>query len=374
MAGLLFRRRPRAALSLFGACALALALSLLAAAPALSQGRLEGRVVRGGQGVPGAAVTLHRVTRDTSGAVANARAGVDGAFSVALPPPPPRAAGDTSGFIVFFATADVDGVRYFGPPVHAGDARSAYEITAFDTTSAKAAVDSLRIARRDVAMIPTDGGGWEIGEVVRVENRAGRTLVPAGGKPVVGFAVPAEISAFEVGEGEVRPDEVARVGDRVWLTSPFPPGTREIFLRYVIPPTVAELAVRGGYPTDTLNVFVRKPGPAVTVQGLSGPSDFQAEGQVFSRYSAYRLDRAARVTVEWHVPMPSPVDPRIAAVALAALVLGAGAWAALRRGGTPPGGDPRLRAAGAARAAPAPPAGEQGGAEEAPDRSGAAVG
>lgn len=331
----------------------AVVLVLLLAPVAAAQERLEGRVVRNASGVAGVPVTLHRVTNGASGPVGETTTGAGGAFSFPLPEAPPRR--DSTDFVVFFATAETDGVRYFGPPLHTTDARGSYRIAVYDTTSAAAAVDSVRVARRDVALMPSEGGGWEVGEIVRFHNASGRTVVTAGGKPVVGFSLPDSVAAFEVGDGEVTSQEVARVGNRVLLNSPFPPGVREVFVRYRIPDRSSEFRVTPDRATDTLHVFVRQPSPAITADGLAGPRPFRAESDEFVQYSAFGLRPGAEVGIEWRVPLSSPVDPRIAAMLAAALVLAVGAWAALRRGG------------------PAPPSGGIP-ADRAPERAGAAAG
>lgn len=322
----------------------AVVLVLLVAPVAAAQERLEGRVVRNGSGVAGVPVTLHRVTNGASGPAGETTTGAGGAFSLPLPPPPPRR--DSTDFVVFFATVEADGVRYFGPPLHTTDAPADYRIAVYDTTSAAGAVDSVRVARRDVALVPSDGGGWEVGEIVRFHNTSGRTIVTAGGKPVVGFSLPDSVAAFEVGDGEVTSQEVARVGKRVLLNSPFPPGVREVFVRYRIPDDASEFRVAPDRATDTLHFFVRQPSPAITADGLTGPRSFRAENEEFVQYSAFGVKPGAALGVEWAVPLSSPVDPRIAAMVAAALVLAVGVWAALRRGGPAPpsGGAPAERA------------------------------
>jgi hypothetical protein len=97
-------------------CLAVLAAGLLTL-PAIAQAQttLQGRVVRAGAGVPNAAVELHRVGSDTSGMLAAGTAGADGRFAFAVP------AADSAAFTVYFATATVDGVRYFGPALHPGD-------------------------------------------------------------------------------------------------------------------------------------------------------------------------------------------------------------------------------------------------------------
>ncbi len=303
---------------------LALALALLAA-PAAAQ-EMRGVVVRDGQPLPGVSVALHRVTRGQSGEVGKGTTAADGAFRFRLPPAP-----DSAGFVVYFATAQVAGVRYFGPPLHAGDAGNDYRVVAYDTTSSPAAVDSVRIVRRDVALVPDPQGGWEVGEILRIENRARRTVVPDGGKPVWGFTIPAEATSFEVGEGSVAANEVVQVRSRVLLSTPLVPGTRDVFVRYRIPRDLREMAVPVREATDTLNLFVREPAPPVEVEGLRETGRFTAEGDSFRQFTAAGLRSGARVSIAWEGPSVPPVDPRIAAVALTAAVLAAGAWAALRR-------------------------------------------
>ncbi|HEY0093839.1 MAG TPA: hypothetical protein VGB96_05920, partial [Archangium sp.] len=161
--------RIRGAARLTGArLAVVFALALLAT-PAAAQ-TLAGRVTRAGSLAEGLTVELHRVTRNTRGPVTRVTTGQGGAFSIPLPP-----VQDTAGFTVFFATATADGVRYFGPVVHGGKGDTNYKIEVFDTTTSRSVVDSVRVTRRDVVMIPGSEGGWEVAELVRVDNRARRT-------------------------------------------------------------------------------------------------------------------------------------------------------------------------------------------------------
>jgi hypothetical protein len=141
------------------------ALALVIPAPAAAQTELTGRVVRGGAGVPGTPVELHRVSRDASGQLAEATTGPDGAFRFTLPAPAEGA------FNVYFATATVDGVRYFGPALHGGEEEQGYTVQAYDTTSTRGSGGGAahRAARRD------PGGG----DAGRVGGRRGG----AGGEP-----------------------------------------------------------------------------------------------------------------------------------------------------------------------------------------------
>lgn len=303
-----------------------------ATSPAAAQGTLEGRVVRGGAGVPGAAVELHRVGTDTSGMIATGRADAAGTFRFAIPP------ADTAGFTVFFATAMVDGVRYFGPALHPGEPGTRYEVAVYDTTSARPALDALRVSRRDVIVIAGQRGGWEVAEVVRVENPTGRTVVGPEGRPVFGMAVPEGAIDFQTEEPGVseaadreKPQDLVLMGGEVRATVPLTPGGRDFFFRYRLPARTGTLALPLSRRTDTLAVYVRQPAPGVEVEGLPPGEPFEAEGEQFLRYTGTALAPGRTVSIRSPSHGGAPVDPRLAGGVAAGLVLAVGAWLALRR-------------------------------------------
>lgn len=313
--------------------ALAALLALvLPPASAAAQSELSGRVLRGGEGVAGAEVELHRVSRDSSGRLARAVSGPGGAFRFPLPP------AEEGAFTVYFATANVDGVRYFGPALHGGDEGSGYVVQAYDTTSAPAAVAAVRVVRRDVILVPGMRGGWEVAEVVRVENPLDRTVVGPGGTPVFGFGVPEEAAELQTEEpmtaaaGSESPQDLVLMGGRVLATVPLTPGGRDFFFRYRLPARTGDLALPLGTAVDTLNVYVREPAPGVRVEGMAAGEPFEADGERFVRFTGSGLAPDATVRVSWRGPGGSPVDVRVAAGVLAALVLAGGAvFAAARR-------------------------------------------
>ncbi|CAA9348887.1 MAG: hypothetical protein AVDCRST_MAG68-3460 [uncultured Gemmatimonadetes bacterium] len=316
---------------------LAFVFALALAAPASAQ-TLAGTVTRAGAPAPGLEVELHRVTRNTRGPVARVSSGLGGAFSIPLPP-----VQDTAGFTVFFATAVADGVRYFGPVVHGGAGDTRYRIEVFDTTTSRATVDSVHVTRRDVVMIPGSEGGWEVAELVRVDNRARRTLVPDATRPLFGIAIPRGSTAFEAGDGgdgsgspQAGPrqaaGEIVRVGDRVWVAAPLVPGERDFIFRYRLPPSPQQATLPVEHATDSVNLYVRQPSPDIEVAGLGDSRPFAVEGDQFLLYTGAGVRAGSKVGLDWRGPTPSPVDPRWAALGLTAMVLAAGAWLAVRRG------------------------------------------
>jgi hypothetical protein len=290
--------------------------------------QLQGRVLLQGEtGVENVAVELHRVTRDTAGVVATAVTGAEGTFRVQLP------AVDTTGFTVFFATAEYRGVRYFGAPLHPNDPRDSYSVTVFDTLAVAAAADPIRLLRRDMILLPDPQGGWEVNEIVHLANPGAHTLVASAGLPTWEFRIPADAVAFEAGEGEADAarSEIVRMDDRVLLMAPVVPGGREIFVRYRIPASLAAFDIAVTYPVRSLRVFVAQPAPAVAVQGLAQGEPLNAEGQTFAVYEGSQLEPGAVVAVTWRSGAP-PFDPTAAALTVAALLLLVGAAAAVRQG------------------------------------------
>lgn len=307
-------------------------LLLFAAAPLSAQARLEGRVVRDGRGMPGVAVQLHRVTRDSRGQIDSTVSGPDGRFAMVLPRVDPAA-----GFTVFFTTAIAGRVRYFGPAVHPEETTAGYAITVFDTTSASGLADSVRISRRDLFLIPDMDGTMQVAEIVRLRNRGGRTLVSES-QPRISIPLPPGAESFEAGETD-RADSTrspnpgfARVGDRAWLTDPLVPGDRDFFFRYKLAPKVRRMPLSIGRTTDTLFVYVRQPAPEVKARGIGAGVPYSAEGENFVRFSATGLGADADASLDWRGPAPPPIDPRWTALAVAGAILAAGAVVAARRG------------------------------------------
>jgi len=306
-------------------CAAALAVAA-SALPAHGQGRLQGRIEKDSSGVADVAVTLHRVTRDSAGAVSTTRSSAGGVFSFTLPP------ADTAGFTVFFATAEYQGIRYFGPPLHSSDARTGYQLEVFDTAriAPGAHPDGVALTRRDVILLREPQGGWEVNEVVQVKNQARRTWVPEQGRASWSFLIPKDVGAFEAGDGGTPPDEVRLMGERVMVTAPLPPGSHEALVRYRLPAATDHYVVTPEQPIDTVQFFVKLPAPQLEIVGVSLVDTVSADGQRFARYSAVNVQPGATLSVGWEGPATAPVDPVKAAVGVLLLILGGGTALALR--------------------------------------------
>lgn len=309
------------------ASALALgALWCSVASAQIAGGRtLHGRVILDGEPVIDVPVTLHRVTPEESGPVGTDRTGADGAFQFTLPEP------EGEAFEVFFATAEYLSVRYFGPAVHGGVMPEQYAVAVHDTTSSLPG--AIRVTRRDIVLLPEPQGGWEANEVVQLQNTADRTLVSSDAMPTWEMRLPAGVTDFHAGEGEVSAAEVMLMGDRVLLLSPIQPGVRELFLRYRVPVELEALALAVDTPTDTLHLFLGQPSIPVEMSGLVTTNVIEVQGERFVRYGAADLDAGDQVGMQWEAPASPPLPPEIAAVIAAAVVLLGGSVLAMRTRG-----------------------------------------
>ncbi len=301
-----------------------------AAAPgsAAAQSFLRGRVVRGGVGVAGAPVQLHRVSADAQGVADSTVSGADGGFSLRRPP-----SGVAGGFEVVFATATHHGLRYFGPAVQGSASPDGYEVAVHDTTSAAAAADSVRVARRDLFLVPDSAnGGWRAVERVRLRNASERTLV-LGARPAVGVTLPSGAEEFVAGGGDprVQPLAMASTDGRAWVTDPIFPGEGHALYRYHLPGSAAGAELAPSEATDTLYLYLPRGVSGVRVTGVLDVSAVTVEGEPLTRYGG-AIRPGTRIVVEWGERGGASRSGWVLAAVLAAAVLaGVGAWVRARR-------------------------------------------
>ena len=136
------------------------------------------------------------------------------------------------------------------------------------------------------------------------------------------------------------PPVAAHAGDRVLVLAPLIPGDRELFLRYRIPQSLERAALEIGAPTDTMNVFIGQPSPAVEVTGLTTTKVVEAQGEQFVQYGTTAIGEGDEVSLSWDAPASAPVAPEVAGGAAAFLVLLVGSWFAFRHRGAAGAGGP----------------------------------
>ena len=285
---------------------------------------LEGRVENAGVAVPTATVVLHRVTADAAGEIDSVRVDMEGRFRLPLPSvPDPGGRGE-----VYFASVRHDGVVYFGQPVfQAVQLDSLYTIEVYDTVSVSEGGDEVSVSVRYVVVQPVEEG-WEITDLIQIDNGGARTLVPPGdGQPIWSHPLPVDIREAIVGEGEIAPEGVTISDGTIRVTAPLPPGTRQVVVRYLVDELDFTLPAPGA--TAHMELLVREPAPILEVEGLLAAEAVPMEqGVTYRRYTAVDLLNTSVTVAPGTLPTDLPV--REIAVLLTLLLTLAGLWTYLR--------------------------------------------
>lgn len=299
--------------------------SAAAQTPGIQSGDvLNGTVVFGGEPAPDLTVELHHITDLGGGMSAEGRSDANGHFSFTLEPD------STATTNVFFVTAEKSGIRYFGSPMHSGaPVPEAYSVEVFDTASSVPV--PIRVPVRDVFLTALPDGAWEVNDWIRITNENQVALVAPAGGPTFQLRIPESATDFEVGEGSVLSSEVTRMGDRIMLLTPVTPGTRDLLVRYRLPPRPTEASFIIGEPTDTMNLYVLQPSHLTEVVGLPRLSSIPYEDDEYLRYSGNDLEPESQVDLAWSGALAAPVSPIIAAVVASLLLLAGGAILAARQ-------------------------------------------
>lgn len=278
-------------------------------------------------------VVLHRVGRDGGAPVDTTRTGGDGSFAFRLP------AADSGA--VFLATTRYDGVLYFGPAAHFGDAPDSYRITVYRARAVSDG-DSLVLRARTV-VLTREGDGLRVMDLVDVQGLAGRTLVGAGRPDTAGAArsagdvpagadggvrsrggggpwwsvtLPAGAVDPEVLPGGVDPEAVEFGAGRVRVGAVVPPPGRRVALGYRLPGDVP-VEYHPRRPVRRFELLVRNPeGAELEVSGLRSVGTVESPQGPVQRYRGTGIGAGDTIRIR----LAGGEGP------------GAGAWAALGAG------------------------------------------
>jgi len=259
---------------------------------------LVGRVVRGGSGagrdvldrtaepepgeragVPSMTVELHRVTADGGSVVDSAVTGADGSFRFSL--------SDDEARPLFLVAARHQGVRYFGPALHAGlEPEGPYEVVVYDTSAVAAAPAGLRVAVRHVVVTRGPGGGLDVAEVIDVVGSTDRTLVAASDTLALwSTALPAEAAQVEELESQIPTGAVEFLEGRARLRSMIPPAGVRLSYTYRLPGETLDLPIE--HPTARVELVVA--GADAEVRGAAHAETSTRAGRLLHRYEGASL-------------------------------------------------------------------------------------
>ena len=300
---------------------------------------LSGRAmrIRGGDttALAGAEIVAHHIGTREQGPLDSLRADARGAFRFTIARP------DTASMYV--VSTRYAGIGYFSDPFSPKDRAGAdtIRLAVYDTASAGAPLDVA--VRHLVISAPGGDGSRDVLDIVQVGNPGETTRVPRDSSaPTWHMKLPRGIASFQVGEGDVPTSAVVQAGDSLDVTAPFPPGLKQVVVTYVVPRDLTTLSVPLDQPTLRLELLVEDSSASASGANLVAADPLTIQGRRFRRFSA--SDIPVGETVQITFGAAGTRNLGWLAVALSAVLLGAGGYIAAQR-----------RRAGAPAAAPAEP-------------------
>lgn len=269
----------------------------------------------------GAMVVLHRISASRQGPLDSMRAGADGRFAFRVP-------ADSQALML--ASTRYSGIEYFSRPtrVAPGHGDASLLIVAADTSST---VPISIAARYIVVSRPAREGQRGILDLIVMQNRGDATRVGRDSTlPAWTMRLPAGLTAFEVGDGEVSPAAVGLSGDTMAVAAPLSPGERQLVVSYALPSNRRTIEIPLDFAADSVVILTEEDGASVTSPGFSRTTDQPIEGRTYRRFVATGL---APGVVSVRVPVTGAMGKWLAPAlaTLMALVLGAATLASLRR-------------------------------------------
>jgi hypothetical protein len=224
--------------------------------------------------VANAPLRLHRVTATVQGVTDSTVAAADGTARFRLP-------ADTGG--VWLVSARWAGIEYFGAPVDPQSRTRSVTILVADTSSSA----PVTIAARHLIIgSPAPDGTRDVVDLVILRNAGAITRAVADSSiPTFTLPLPATAANRRVGDADFAPEALDLHGDTLFVHAPIPPGDRQFFLEYQLPPGTRRLAIPMGNGVGVMSVLGEEAGLRLPASfGARGPET--VEGRTFQRWSA----------------------------------------------------------------------------------------
>lgn len=244
-------------------------------------------------------VTLHRVGRDSAGAIDSVRTNATGEYQFRF-----RVRVDSGGNdadnAIYFASATYGGIAYFTAPfrneLSEGDDAV---ITVFDTTSVPY---PLSVRGRHLIVGSLDSSNTRtVIEVYELSNDSIRTLIAADTalrSATWSVNIPAGARDFRVNETELSSDALVLRDDTVLAFSPFSPGLSQVSFSYTLPAAAFPLSFVTEAPVDVLEVLLEDAIGNVVSDGVTNVGNVNIEGRAFHRFLAQDLPAGHSVLID----------------------------------------------------------------------------
>jgi hypothetical protein len=245
---------------------------------------LSGTVFVSGAPADSGKVILHRVTPEEAGRIDSTTVGEAGSFSFRLPNLPVPGTGE-----VFFASVEYDGVVYSGEPIADPiQLDSVHVVRVFPAREAPAEGLVFPVSRREV-WIAEGPMGWEVTDVVEIQNPDSATFVASGSEAAVWrYPLPATALAPRVLQSGPVAGPARVEGTTLVAGNPIVPAANYYVVQYDVQSLEMDVPLPGR--TGLVQVLLREPAPAVRVEGLAQQPPEEIEfGTSFLRWAGEAL-------------------------------------------------------------------------------------
>ena len=268
--------------------------------------------------VPNAFVVAHAVSEARQGPVDSQRTDGQGRFRFSLRAP------DTS--TVYVVSSRYQGIGYFSEPF--ANQPEPLDLIVYDTSVTG---PPMTVAIRHLVITRGTSGDRRVLDIFQVSNTSKATRVgPDSAAAVWSAKLPAGAQSPTAGEGDVPAAAVRFTNGRVEVAAPFPPGLKQVVVSYDLRAGSKTLVVPVDQPTERFEILVED-STATASGGFTADEPVTIEGRVFRRYAADSAAVGSNATITFGDTSRSTTPFVGGAVALAAVLLGAGAWFSLRR-------------------------------------------
>lgn len=240
-------------------------------------------------------VVLHRVTRQSAGPIDSVRTDAAGRYRTQLPRP--RAAADSGA--VYVVSTQHDSLAYFSLPLNV-QGRTAVHVEDLVVYRATKGTPPIEVARRLVTIgLPAADGTREVLEILELQNAGLSTRITDDTLvPTWSGAIPPSAIQFQAGQGDISPEAMKRVDDRVFVLGAIPPGqVKQLSYGYMLPAGVGRLPIPIDQATKDVNLLIEDTVAAVDAPGLQSLGVQQVEQRRFAAYRAGPLAPGDRVTI-----------------------------------------------------------------------------
>lgn len=255
-------------------------LALPAGAAGQGTATVSGRVLKLGSRdtvpVPGAAVVLHRVARDSQGPVDSITAGPAGQFRF-------RYRVDTSA--VYLLSSGFAGIEYFSTPLHLDPAAPDTGLLLLVSDTASGLPIDV-ISRHLVISQPVADGTRPALEIAVLGNPGAVTRVAGDSShPTWAARLPEGALGAQMGRGDVSPGSAVFRNDSLLLFAPLAPGQKELIFSYSLPARPGRMTLPLGDGAASFTLLLEERTLAVSGAGLALADTQQIEGRTFQRWT-----------------------------------------------------------------------------------------